>query len=205
VQRPIRQSLVSIAMAAALLVGGALASKSEAKASVRHSYNRRQAEQLLNSTILWNATVLWNSTILWNNAAHGHVTAPQAAAAPPKPIQKKQAPEAHLAAPRRQVTLRLPQAAPRVPVPRPAPAASVQGSGRCGGNLPSCSVLKCESGGNIRAENPTSTASGKWQIINGTWAGYKGYPTAASAPESVQDERAAQILQSGGRSQWVCR
>jgi hypothetical protein len=65
--------------------------------------------------------------------------------------------------------------------------------------------MQCESGGNIRAENPTSSASGKWQIIDGTWNGYGGYSRASDAPESVQDERAAQIYAGGrGRSQWVC-
>ena len=32
-----------------------------------------------------------------------------------------------------------------------------------------------ESGGDIRAQNPTSSASGKWQFIASTWAGYGGY------------------------------
>lgn len=79
------------------------------------------------------------------------------------------------------------------------------GSQRCGGSLPSCEILACESGGDIRAENPYSSASGKWQIIDSTWGNYKGYPTASSAPEHIQDERAAQIYDGGrGRSHWVC-
>lgn len=79
---------------------------------------------------------------------------------------------------------------------RPAPA--VYGSGACGGDLPPCSVMRCESGGNIRAENPRSSASGKWQIVDGTWAGFGGYARASHAPEEVQDAK-ARLLWAGGR------
>lgn len=64
------------------------------------------------------------------------------------------------------------------------------GSGACGGDLPSCYVLNRESRGNIRAENPVSTASGKWQILDSTWNGFGGYSHAADAPEWVQDAKA---------------
>ena len=65
--------------------------------------------------------------------------------------------------------------------------------------------MMCESKGNIRAQNPTSSASGKWQVINSTWNGYGGYATAASAPESVQDAFARQLYAGGaGRGHWVC-
>lgn len=78
-------------------------------------------------------------------------------------------------------------------------------SGRCGGDLPPCSVMMCESRGDIRAENPTSSASGKWQILDATWAGFGGYAHAAGAPESVQDAKARLIYAGGrGRSQWSC-
>ncbi len=76
----------------------------------------------------------------------------------------------------------------------PAPAAP---SGRCGGDLPPCWVMMRESGGNITAQNPTSSASGKWQFINSTWAGFGGYAEAWMAPESVQDEK-ARIMWAGG-------
>jgi len=87
----------------------------------------------------------------------------------------------------------------------PATTTASYGSGACGGSLPPCSVMMCESQGNIRAQNPRSSASGKWQITSGTWANHRGYATAASAPEWVQDERAAQIYAGGaGRGHWVC-
>lgn len=81
----------------------------------------------------------------------------------------------------------------------------VYGSGACGGDLPPCSVLACESHGNLVAQNPRSTASGKWQILDTTWAGYGGYERAMYAPEEVQDARAREIYRNGaGRSAWVC-
>lgn len=88
----------------------------------------------------------------------------------------------------------------------PAPSAGGGGgSGRCGGNLPPCSVMECESGGDIHAQNPNSSASGKWQVIDSTWGNYMGYPTAASAPEWVQDQFAAELYAGGaGRGHWAC-
>jgi hypothetical protein len=83
------------------------------------------------------------------------------------------------------------------------PVANTPGNGRCGGNLPPCCVMERESGGSITAQNPTSSASGKWQFINSTWGNYMGYPTAASAPEWVQDQRAAELWAGGaGAGHW---
>ncbi len=73
----------------------------------------------------------------------------------------------------------------------------------CGGLLPTCRVLSCESGGNPLAENPTSSASGLWQIIDGSWGGYGGYGHAADAPWEVQNDKAAAMWANGaGRSHW---
>lgn len=67
----------------------------------------------------------------------------------------------------------------------------------CGGDLPTCAVLACESGGNPVAQNPRSTASGLWQILDGTWAGFGGYARAVHAPVDVQNEK-ARLLWAGG-------
>lgn len=99
-------------------------------------------------------------------------------------------------------------AAPRPTAPpttaAPAPPAPVNyGSGACGGDLPPCYVMMRESGGNITAQNPTSTASGKWQFLDSTWGGFMGYAKARYAPEWVQDERARQLWAGGrGCSHW---
>ncbi|MGN6693915.1 MAG: transglycosylase family protein [Aquihabitans sp.] len=92
--------------------------------------------------------------------------------------------------------------APPAPAPAPAPVAE-QGTGRCGGDLPPCYVMMRESGGNIRARNPSSSASGKWQFIRSTWAGYGGYSDAYLAPESVQDAKARELWAGGaGCGHW---
>ena len=76
-------------------------------------------------------------------------------------------------------------------------------SGQCGGDLPPCWVMRRESRGDIRAENPRSTASGKWQCLDGPWGGYGGSPPASHAPEQVQDARARQLWAGGrGCSHW---
>ena len=71
----------------------------------------------------------------------------------------------------------------------------------CGGDLPPCYVMQRESGGNPYAVNPGhrgapyadpgdpwTHASGKWQDMPSTWNRYHGYPYAAAAPVSVQDD-----------------
>lgn len=73
----------------------------------------------------------------------------------------------------------------------------------CGGDLPPCRVLRCESGGDPTAENPTSSASGLWQILDSTWAGYGGYARASHAPAEVQNEKARALWANGrGASHW---
>lgn len=59
-----------------------------------------------------------------------------------------------------------------------------------------------ESGGDYQARATGSSASGAYQFLDSTWAGYSGYPAAWLAPPAVQDTRAAtwvtSILTSSG-------
>lgn len=76
---------------------------------------------------------------------------------------------------------------------------------QCGGSLPPCYVMWRESGGNPLAENPISTASGKWQFLDTTWNGYGGYSHASHAPVQVQDAKARELWAGGaGASHWAC-
>jgi len=68
----------------------------------------------------------------------------------------------------------------------------------CGGDLPPCFVLWRESRGNPTAQNRRSSASGKWQAIDSTWAGFGGYRKARHAPPEVQDDFARRLW-NGGR------
>lgn len=73
-----------------------------------------------------------------------------------------------------------------------------------GTTLPTCGIVKRESGFNPRAKNPRSSASGLYQFINGTWRTCgTGYPTAMSAPVRVQVACARKIWANGrGASHW---
>ena len=91
--------------------------------------------------------------------------------------------------------------------------------GLCGGDLPPCWVRDRESGGDIRIWNGgcyapvgwrgkspcgSSSASGKWQAVRGTWNTCRtGYVNAADAPERVQDDCVRRIFDHGrGASHW---
>jgi hypothetical protein len=69
-------------------------------------------------------------------------------------------------------------------------------------------VRRHESGGNYRAENPTSTASGAYQWLDSSWrsvsrmAGYSGWGHAADAPPDIQDAVSIWAVNNGYRSAW---
>lgn len=74
-----------------------------------------------------------------------------------------------------------------------------------------CRVMMCESGGNPRAQNPVSTASGIFQFIDGSWrsarsavAGGDKYARAKDAPAEIQIEAAAKWLKRTSWQQWEC-
>lgn len=75
------------------------------------------------------------------------------------------------------------------------------------------SFLRCviahESGGNPKAENPVSTASGLFQFIDGTWRHYaahvpaaKKHRHAADAPAAVQWQVALLAVRWHGHGNW---
>jgi hypothetical protein len=67
----------------------------------------------------------------------------------------------------------------------------------------------CESVGNpngpinYRAQNPTSSASGGYQITDGTWAKFHGYVHAKLAPKKTQDRKAVQLYHQRGTQPWI--
>ncbi|MCU5746561.1 transglycosylase family protein [Staphylococcus sp. SQ8-PEA] len=68
-------------------------------------------------------------------------------------------------------------------------------------------IKQRESGGDYKAQNPTTSASGAYQIMDETWnayapSAYKGM-SAKDAPKNVQDHVAQTIYDQAGASQWV--
>lgn len=70
-------------------------------------------------------------------------------------------------------------------------------------------VIAHESGGDPKAENPTSTASGLYQFLDGTWQAYAResgigdqYRRASSAPASVQTALARWVVVNKGKYPW---
>jgi hypothetical protein len=55
-------------------------------------------------------------------------------------------------------------------------------------------IRTIESGGDYTIRARGSTASGAYQIVDGTWAGFGGYPSAYLAPAGVQDAKAVEMV-----------
>ncbi len=56
-------------------------------------------------------------------------------------------------------------------------------------------IRQVESGDNYTARAAGSTASGAYQFLDTSWAGYGGYPRAWLAPPAIQDAKATQNVQ----------
>jgi hypothetical protein len=103
-----------------------------------------------------------------------------------------------------------PEPAPTVTVTRGPSAASRERSARVTSReaFLRC-VVKRESGGDPRAENPVSTASGLFQFLDGTWRAYSKqagigteYSRASAAPAAVQWALARWVVKHKGRYPW---
>jgi transglycosylase-like protein len=87
--------------------------------------------------------------------------------------------------------------------PAVAPQAPSQGYSGGGGGCGLDTIKQRESGGDYRAQNPSSSASGAYQVLDGTWGGYGGYQRAGDAPANVQDKFAQSLYAQHGSSPWV--
>ncbi len=73
-------------------------------------------------------------------------------------------------------------------------------SGACGTTLGgpieviAATIRELESGGDYTARAAGSSASGAYGFIDGSWAGYGGYPRAWLAPPEVQDAKAVEYI-----------
>jgi murein DD-endopeptidase MepM/ murein hydrolase activator NlpD len=76
----------------------------------------------------------------------------------------------------------------------PPPAVCGQQSGPI--EVVLATIREIESGGDYRAQSAGSTASGAYQFLDSTWAGYGGYTRAKDAPPAVQDAKAADYAQA---------
>lgn len=69
----------------------------------------------------------------------------------------------------------------------------------------SAAIALCESGNDVTAKNPTSSASGAWQFVDSTWQWVTGLqPPARAYPRAIQ-RAAFDKLWDGGRgaSHWA--
>jgi transglycosylase-like protein len=73
----------------------------------------------------------------------------------------------------------------------------------------SARIRGCESGsgpnsaGDYKAENPSTSASGAYQIVDSTWAGRYGVEHASDATPEQQDAAAYDLYQRRGTADWA--
>lgn len=90
---------------------------------------------------------------------------------------------------------------------RPAEATASRGASRTPTMLDR--IAACESGTgtppshDYRAKNSRSTASGKYQVLDTTWAGYGGYRRSMDAPPAVQEAFALALYEDQGTTPWA--
>lgn len=86
------------------------------------------------------------------------------------------------------------------------PAGATPSADAAGITLPpeADAIRQCESGGDYRAENPDSSASGAWQFIASTWEWVTGLaPPASAYPPAVQDRAFVALWADGaGAAHW---
>ena len=87
-----------------------------------------------------------------------------------------------------------------------APAHPVARStaGSSGGYVIPSYIVKCESGGNWHAVNPSSGAGGAYQIMPSTWQSYGGTGLPQNASPAQQSAIASKIWATAGPGAWSC-
>jgi len=187
-----------VGAATAALTGlGATAAAAQPSATPATAAAAAAAAARQHEVAVWKNTVRWNNTARWNETVrHNNAVRWTNAVRRNNVLRWTNVVRWSIAARRANATRAA--AASRAPAVHAAPA-----TGACGGDLPPCYVMMRESRGSLTARNPSSSASGKWQFIDSTWAGFGGYAHAYLAPESVQDARARAIWAHGaGCSAW---
>lgn len=85
-------------------------------------------------------------------------------------------------------------------------ASLVVGAGTAHADVDWSAVIACESGGNAKAQNPSSTASGLFQFLDSSWRAYGGTKYAARAKDATpaqQYEIANHAYAMSGLNPWA--